>query len=236
MLVDIPFDSSWKNIGISLSGGADSALLAYLLCSKITTTHVHILSHVRMWKTRPWQRYDSIGVYNWLVNRFPHISFTRHENFIPPELEYGDKGANIVDEYGNVRSGDQIIVRAHAEWVAHTCHFDAWYSAKTKNPSNTTITKGMPDRNLTDVTPSNLSFIYNGLLVCHPFLHTEKDYIIKQYVENNILDLLNITRSCEGDFANLNYTNYTPGQFVPICNECFWCQERSWAKEKNNVK
>ena len=30
--VEIPFDRSWKNIGIALSGGADSALLAYILC------------------------------------------------------------------------------------------------------------------------------------------------------------------------------------------------------------
>ena len=68
----IYFNSSWKNICISVSGGADSALLAYLVCSEITqNTTVHILSHVRMWKTRPWQRYDSINVYNWLVDRFP---------------------------------------------------------------------------------------------------------------------------------------------------------------------
>ena len=59
--------------------------------------------------------------------------------------------------------------------------------------------------------------------------------IIAQYVSHNILDLLNITRSCEGDFADIDYTTYTPNQIVPECGECFWCQERNWAKEKNNV-
>lgn len=235
-MIDIKLNTDWRNIGISLSGGADSALLAYLLCSRITNTNVHILSHVRMWKTRPWQRYNSIEVYNWLCNRFPHIKFERHENFIPPELEYGDKGANIRDEYGNIRSGDQIIVRSYAEWIAHTYNLDALYSAKTKNPSDPTITKGMPDRNITEFNESDLAFEHNGVLVCHPFLHTEKDYVIKQYVENHILDLFNITRSCEGEFAKLNCDTYTPGQFVPECNECFWCQERNWAKEKNNVR
>jgi len=29
----IHFDPNWKNIGVSVSGGADSALLAYLVCS-----------------------------------------------------------------------------------------------------------------------------------------------------------------------------------------------------------
>lgn len=231
----IYFNPDWKHIGISLSGGADSAMLAYLVCSQVKDTQVHILSHVRMWKTRPWQRYDSINVYNWLVKRFSHITFHRHENFIPPDLEYGDNGAHIEDEYGNFRSGDQIIVRAHAEWIAHTHKLEAWYAGKTKNPSDPTITKGMPDRNIVVEDPNELVKEHKGVTVCHPFLYTEKDVIIAQYVENNILELLNITRSCEGDFANLDYTNYIPEQDVPECGECFWCQERNWAKEKNNV-
>lgn len=233
----IHFDPNWKNIGISVSGGADSALLAYLVCSEITQdTTVHVLSHVRMWKTRPWQRYDSIRVFTWLVNRFPNIKFLRHENFIPPELEYSDKGANIIDFDGRARSGDQIIVRTHAEWIAATENLDAWYAAKSKNPSDPTITKGMPDRNVTVEDPNELVKQHNGVTVCHPFLYTEKDVIIAQYVKHDILDLLNITRSCEGDFNGLDYTNYEPGQEVPECGECFWCQERNWAKEKNNVK
>lgn len=233
---EIYFNPEWKNIGISISGGADSALLSYLVCSKIKSTKVHILSHVRMWKTRPWQRYDSLNVYSWLQNKFPHIEFTRHENFIPPDLEYGDKGAYIEDEYGQIRSGDQIIVRAHAEWIAVTEKLDAWYAGKTKNPSDHNITKGMPDRNITVEDPNELVKQHSGVTVCHPFLYTEKDWIIEQYVKNGILDLLDVTRSCEGDFENLDHTNYVPGQLVPECNECFWCQERNWAKRKNNVE
>ncbi len=231
----IHFNADWKNIGISLSGGSDSALLAYLVCSQIKDTKVHILSHVRMWKTRPWQRYDSIRVFEWLQKRFPNIEFVRHENFIPPDLEYGDKGAYIEDEYGQIRSGDQIIVRAHAEWIAVTHNLNAWYAGKTKNPSDPTITKGMPDRDIEVEDPNELVKDHQGVAVCHPFLYTEKDEIIAQYVSNNILDLLNITRSCEGDFADIDYTTYTPNQIVPECGECFSCQERNWAKEKNNV-
>ena len=231
----IHFNADWKNIGISLSGGADSALLAYLVCSQIKDTKVHILSHVRMWKTRPWQRYDSIRVFEWLQQRFPNIEFVRHENFIPPDLEYGDKGAYIEDEYGQIRSGDQIIVRAHAEWIAVTHNLNAWYAGKTKNPSDPTITKGMPDRDIIVEDPNELVKDHKGVAVCHPFLYTEKDKIIAQYVSHNILNLLNITRSCEGDFADIDFTTYTPNQIVPECGECFWCQERNWAKEKNNV-
>ena len=62
-----------------------------------------------------------------------------------------------------------------------------------------------------------------------PFVHTMNDKIIKQYYENDITDLLNITRSCEGEFENITYKTYMPGQFVPTCNNCFWCKEREWA-------
>ena len=118
--------------------------------------------------------------------RFPNIKFLRHENFIPPDLEYGSKGANIEDEYGQLRSGDQIAVRAHAEWIAATENLDVWYAAKSKNPSDPTITKGMPDRNITVEDPNELVKEHNGVTVCHPFLYTEKDWIVKQYIDNDV--------------------------------------------------
>jgi 3'-phosphoadenosine 5'-phosphosulfate sulfotransferase (PAPS reductase)/FAD synthetase len=34
--VEIPFEHDWNIIAISVSGGADSALLAYLLCKYIS--------------------------------------------------------------------------------------------------------------------------------------------------------------------------------------------------------
>jgi hypothetical protein len=60
-------------------------------------------------------------------------------------------------------------------------------------------------------------------------VYTSKDWIIKQYYEHNIEDLLKLTRSCEGEFDGIDYLTYTPGQSVPVCNECFWCKEREWA-------
>ena len=67
-----------------------------------------------------------------------------------------------------------------------------------------------------------------GVDIFHPFVYTTKDWIVKQYFEHSIQDLLDITRSCEGEFEGLDYTTYTPGQHVPVCNECFWCKERQW--------
>jgi hypothetical protein len=227
----VEIDNSWRKIGISLSGGADSALLAYLICLQ-TDAEIHIITQVRCWKSRPWQRQNSIDVYNWLEKRFPQLHFVRHEGFIPPELEWADKGPNIIDEYGKLKSGDQIILRSHSEFIVHKENLDAWFAAVNKNP-DVSFKGAIADR---DKGHLPLIMEHMGIAICHPFMYTMKDWIIKQYYDHNILDLLNITRSCEGDlndypeiFGDLDYQTYTPGQHVPECGQCFWCKEREWA-------
>jgi len=233
-MIKIPFDVSWKKLAISVSGGADSALLAFLLCNKISeidsNIEVHIISHVRCWKTKPWQKYDGLGVYNYLVNRFPHIKFFRYENFVPPEMEWGNIGPTIIDEYGKLVSGDNVELRAFAEYVCYHNNIDVYFNAVTRNPKEADF-KGMVTRDI-DPTKENshLEYMHHmGKIAAHPFRFIEKKYIILEYKKQNIVDLLKITRSCEGVFDNINYTNYTPYQEVPICGECFWCKERQWA-------
>jgi hypothetical protein len=234
--VKVPFDKKWNSIAISLSGGADSALLAYLLCNLVDEKQtVHIVNHVRMWKTRPWQGWDSLYVYNWLEKQFPNIQFKRHTNFIAPELEYGNIGPTLTDEYGKQVSGDNIEIRAFAEHVCFWENVDAYYNAVTRNPRNVDFV-GIPGR---DVDPTNDNkhlalMIHMGKYAIHPFRFIEKDWVIRQYNRLGLESLLNITRSCEGEFENLTYKNYTPGQYVPTCGKCFWCQERNWALNQNS--
>lgn len=243
----IPLDKCWKNIGISLSGGADSSLLAFILCDIIeknqTNITVHVISNIRMWKLRPWQRYNSLDVYNYLTDRFQSISFKRHENFIPPELEWGSTGPNIMDEYGEMKSGDRIEIRAHAEYIGHICSLDAWYCGLTRNPRATSMEDQLEDRSIdltgdNDIDLGKMIKRYYTSFSCHPFRFLDKSWILKTYKDLSVLDLFQITRSCEGDkiqypevFGNLDYTTYVPNQYVPTCKQCFWCKERSWAQE-----
>jgi hypothetical protein len=230
--VMIPFDPAWANIGVSVSGGADSALLAYMLCSIITqenlTTDVHVTTNIRCWKTRPWQETNSIDVYNYLQTKFPNINFHRHVNFIPPEMEEPHT-TYITDEYGEQKPGNRIILRAHAEYIGHKYKLNAWYNAVTKNPSNVSLTNRVEDR---DIEADNLDIMikeYQGSHSIHPFRYIEKDWIVAQYHNLKILPFFEITRSCEGEFDHLNFKNYQPKMTVPECGECFWCQERNWA-------
>ena len=75
-----------------------------------------------------------------------------------------------------------------------------------------------------DTVANNISFGKSGV---------DKSEIVKMYKSLDIMDLFEITRSCEGTFENITYETYTKGQQVPTCGECFWCKEREWAIEQN---
>lgn len=234
--VKIPFDSSWKSLAVSVSGGADSALLAFMLASLANnlSIEIHVISHIRMWKTKPWQEQDGLNVFNWLCNRFPNIQFVRHVNFIPPEMEWGDKGATMTDEYGRPVSGDNIEQRAFAEYTCFHNDIDAYFNAVTRNPKDVEF-NGMPTRDIDPTADNQHLYMMKHMSkdVCHPFRFTEKSWVIKMYKQLGINGLLDITRSCEGTFQDITYETYTPGQFVPTCGECFWCKERDWAIHEN---
>jgi 7-cyano-7-deazaguanine synthase in queuosine biosynthesis len=219
--VEIPFDQSWKRIGISLSGGADSALLSYLIL-KNTTADIYFTTQIRMWKTRPWQRYIAQDVVSWFRERFNN-RIEHLENFVPPEMEEPNT-TYITDEYGKSKPGNRIILRAYNEYVAHTHKLDAWYAGVNLNPTESF--NGAPiDR---DAATIPVKMTHMGIPVIHPFVAVQKDWIIRQYINYDIGELLETTRSCEGEFENLNYINYKPYQPIPVCGKCFWCKEREW--------
>jgi hypothetical protein len=232
----IPYNKDWNNVAISVSGGTDSALLAYLVCdlARENNVTVHIINHIRMWKTRPWQQHDADRVYNWLFQRFYHTRFERHVNFIAPDIEYGNIGAGLTDEYGKKVSGDNIQQRAYGEFICNKHNIDAYYNAVTRNPRAVSF-NGMPER---DIDPSEDNqhlekMTHMGVEVFHPFRFIDKSEIVKKYKELNLMDLFEITRSCEGEFEGINYQSYTPGQYVPTCGKCFWCKEREWAIDQS---
>ena len=108
--MELYLNKEWNRIGISISGGADSALLAYLICSQ-SDAEIHFTNQIRLWRSRPWQEYIADRVIDWFRKNFQN-KFIVHRNLIPPELEWADKGPSIIDEYGKLKSGNQIILRS----------------------------------------------------------------------------------------------------------------------------
>ena len=221
--MELYLNPDWKRIGISLSGGADSALLAYLICKTVSpTTEIHFNTQIRLWKTRPWAEHVADNVVAWFKDNFDH-KFYVHKNLVPPELEEPTEYL-IKDEYGKMKPGNRIILRSHNEYIAHKYNLDALYAGVNMNP-DVDFPGKVAERDHGHIAPH---FVHNGVDICHPFVYTKKNWIIRQYYKNNIESLLNITRSCEGEFEGLDYTTYNPGMFVPLCGDCFWCKERQW--------
>ena len=238
----IPFDSKWQRVGVNLSGGADSALLTYLLCSLIQryslNTKVDVITYQRCWETRPWQGYISMQVFNKLKDLFPYIIENRYTTYIPPELEHGVIGP-VIDG----RSGDQIIVGSFNKFAAWEYNLNAVYNATSKNPDDlredrmTNRDKDAEDGDITDL------WFYSRKVKAtfvHPFRFVKKDWIVSQYHIHNILDLYNTTRSCEGDInhhdvvkeACGHFKDYNAGMPIPECGQCWWCEERTWAENR----
>lgn len=240
--LDIPINPNWNNIGINLSGGADSALLTYLICSIIKenelSTKIHIITMIRCWDTRPWQEDISIKVFDALKNMFPDIIVDRHEGFIVPEFE-GKGSGNIFKGVG----GDVITGNSYNNYFAFRKNLDAIYNAVSMNhDTNVKSRVARRDRSaeqghISDLMSKNNKYSF---YIMTPFRFVKKDWIVAQYHIHNILDLYNITRSCEGDITSQNINqkyssihDYNPSDSIPTCGKCFWCNERNWAD--NNV-
>lgn len=257
--IPLPFDNTWKKIAIDLSGGADSALLTYVLATHIVTNNldveIHIISHIRGWNSKPWQEPISEIVFNKIVSMFPSIRFIRHQNYIPPEIEMGTIGTIIPTDDG-MKAGCQIEAGSFAKYLLFTRDIDAKFGSTTKNPEHLSK-EGVAGRNIsTDELFFHKLVISNPqqkVTLLDPFIYFTKDILIKQYFENEIEDLLAVTRSCEGtggwlkeaeeeEFNSGKITvkkpagyyddvknNYKAGDVLPECGKCFWCLEKKWA-------
>jgi hypothetical protein len=244
--VYIPFNPNWKQIAINLSGGADSACLTFLLADIIQKNNykctIDIITHSRVYNARPWAGPISVKVYQALKDLYPTIVCNRFTNYIPPELEHGSIG-NVVKN----RSADQICVDSFNTYIQHENRYDAIFNATTKNPSMDIPTEDrMRNRDLAilDIGLADVAMNKETFWRCLPLKIVEKDWIVKQYIDHNKLDLFKITRSCEGDgngvsiLTGLDYKwyNYNKDKIIPECGQCFWCAERTWALKENNIE
>lgn len=249
--VIIPFNRTWKSISVRLSGGADSALLTYILCKLITENkldcEIHAISFIRNWATRPWQNHISIQVYDKLVSMFPNIKFHRHPGFVPPSIEHGAVGGAIIpfNDNGIIKheTGEGIVMSDFDKFIAGTFNTKAAYVGITANPPvQDKLKREMVDRN---VDPLNMHIqklveYRKKSDTCYmvPLRYIDKKWVTLQFLNEGLLELYSITRSCEGDIvlhpelAKVvpSFNEYKPGMYIPICNDCWWCWERKWAE------
>jgi hypothetical protein len=247
-----PYNPAWRSVGINVSGGADSAvgtaILAEIIEQHGNNTEIYFLTNVRVWNNRPWAGPISVEVYEKLQSMFPQVKMHRIQNFIPPELEEGSIG--IIEKINT--TGDRMCTQSFNRFAVHTYKLNAVYNFITNNPIEVDHNKSPSDRAWNEEKLATTSvcpqYVSHSPVLVHPWKLITKDFIMGQYIRRGWEDLLNITRSCEGDKVlwpdNLSFGDYTTYEHgvTPLMtctdvdsntdNGCFWCAERDWAMKK----
>jgi 7-cyano-7-deazaguanine synthase in queuosine biosynthesis len=190
-------------IGITMSGGADSSLLCYILM-KYATGPIHIINfsaQYHQWAS-PGNVADVVGFCidntgfdssNVIMNtyfvprRTPDAVKHRVENYIQQKivsLVYGATTSTPPEE-----DLSSFKVRTH------------YFIAESRNPN---ITRSL----------------YEPFGYYRPFFNIDKKQIKRMYDELGITDtLFPITRSCDNPKVKTGHCN----------GKCWWCEERKWA-------
>ena len=214
--IDFNIPTYLSRVGLKISGGADSAILCYILAKykaeERPDISIHPMSVVNI--VKPYQLIFSKRVVEFCEKEF-NVKFAEH-NTCDPAMEGPDIGiAQTKLLNGLYESG---IVDCHAIGI-------------TLNPPNEESTAHMFDdhdgftrdrERDRDGKLKQTAFIgdQNSKKSFRPFANIDKKGIFELYQYFGLMDtLFPLTKSCEG---------YTPSWDSPHCGQCWWCLERQW--------
>lgn len=200
-----------KVIGQWVSGGADSSLLAYLLCKKIKEENLDVkYQPISVRRGRPWNPIYAAQVLEWIEKELDIDFMLPHEVYYPPLIDSEMTETKIFWEKDNqnFRNGK----------------FQILYSGITLNPPKDENISLNKERNRDDDGTEKPVETRNGLRhYINPFFTINKKWEAEVYKDLNLLDtLFPLTRSCEG-------SDYETGNYTFHCGGCWWCEERMWA-------
>lgn len=198
----IKIDPKWKIIGIQMSGGLDSTLLAYLYAFTIKKHNLAVkLKRLTFnFENKP--------------NTLPTARLV--ENTIKEILNYDCWTEPYEKTYTHKRehSTKKILVELYTtNMVDHFAH------GRTKNPPLTELVDYNNSRVLERDSPIPEGYDE----ISEPFYNITKDVLVKAYFDYGLVkNLMDLTQSCDVDM---------PAENIP-CNTCWWCNERAWAINK----
>tara|TARA_B100000929_G_scaffold6343_1_gene5371 strand:+ start:3709 stop:4383 length:675 start_codon:yes stop_codon:yes gene_type:complete len=200
-----------KVVGTSMSGGADSTMLCYLLAKCILEDKLNI-------SIQPYNGYD--------------IDYPGDSALLPSIIEYIRNKFPDVD----LRWPMNVVYRTNSENVKNRYIRDFVKKMKYKNFDARVvgITLGPPidvqkkfkiiwdDKNIKRLPGYDLynEVVNHGPDASGPFKNVDKRFVIQCYKDYNMLDLLQKTASC---IAKVKCSGD---------EKCWWCEERDWAIEE----
>ena len=228
-VVDFDIAHDIDRILISCSGGADSAILFYILCDYLqkqnrTNVTVDMVSFSNDVKWR-WNGRKAADIINYIIDKLAFKQFdTHHVHYIPvQESKYWHPvQRKFFQEFPNalVITGETCNPKPDAE---NKYLNDVELAALQK--------RALPERN---IDSPNIKQIYSEhhhkkytSRFFAPFTHVDKRFVASMYSEYNVKDMFFLTRSCENVPPSAD-GYYKEFENTP-CQKCWWCLERKWA-------
>jgi hypothetical protein len=217
--VDLIIPDNIKTIGLTLSGGADSAILLYILCKHIKDNNldISILPITSCVLAKPIMIEGTFRVTNKVRQLFNYDTPFLLDNF----LYYRGRKVFQYDINAQVRLLKEGVV-------------DILMGAGTTFGTE----QEMRDHNMWDDRPAyrSLDYVpseYENLIagddrykIYKPFLRVDKRFVAEMYEIYGVTEtLLPSTKSCIAGFSE------SQGWSKP-CKKCWWCKERFWAFKK----
>lgn len=222
-LIEFDIPEQYKKIAVNVSGGADSAILLYMVADYLqqhnrTDTKVDVLSCGNDKKHR-WNPRKAADVINFVTDKL---------NFTQIDMHY-----SYYRDVQDVKYFHEVEGK-----LAREGKVDLFISGITANPAGDNTTVSDNDGNVVDLKADALAIrnvkdvpILKKNPVVHfytPFINVDKRFVAAMYEQYGVRDnLFPLTRSCEAipdpDKGYQAEFEKTP------CGTCWWCLERKWA-------
>lgn len=204
-------------IGLSMSGGADSSLLAYLFAKKIiedkSKTVIQPFTRRRPFP-QPNPKDWNVAKSKIIVQKI--VELLGANVFLPHYVEEQPDGQNDLQTHEQEQNHLEDLHKKLEKLANGTF---VYYYGVTANPS---IEEMIKHDFLTDerIKDRDVRTIKRDT---RPFDLVDKKFIAEIYAKENLLDsLFPLTYSCERFFDDTDgYTKH--------CGRCWWCKERQWA-------
>lgn len=216
--VNISINHAVDNVGVNVSGGADSAIMLYAIASFLKEhspdTKISVLTCSNDFKHR-WNGRKAANIINFVVDKLKFNNFDMHYTYYRDTQE--TKYFHDVEH--------KLFAEKRIDMLASGITQKPLYGDTTVKNIRGDVVELREIKLKGRESPDQIIWTQDKKY-WHPFANVDKKMIAHLYDYYNVRDsLFPITRSCEaqpdGDFE-ASFENKP-------CGECWWCLERKWA-------
>ena len=211
--IEFAIPEQYQRIGVRCSGGADSAILLYMLNDLLADrdVEINVITCSNDEKHR-WNGRRAADVINYVVDRTNINRFNTHFSYYRPI-----QNPVLFDEFEV-----DLFERGMIDCVVSGVTALPEPGSTVQNSAGETVDlcSTGPEYRLNRNKPTWINAYYT------PFVNVDKRFVAAMYRVYGADELLQLTRSCE----ELPSTgSYDPEFENQTCGNCWWCLERAWA-------